>query len=124
MLKLWGRRHRFCDGVSRRQFLHAGALGLGGLGLADLLRLEARGTAPARKKSVIYICLSGGPSHIDMYDLKPEAPAEYRGPFRPIASRLPGVHICEHMPLQAGMMDQLALLRGIQSVENDHFLSE
>jgi hypothetical protein len=124
MLKLWGRTHRFCDGLSRRQFLQAGALGLGGLGLADLLRLEAQGSAPARKKSVIYICLAGGPSHIDMYDLKPEAPDEYRGPFRPVASRLPGVHICEHMPLQAGIMDQLALLRGIQSVENDHFLSE
>jgi hypothetical protein len=59
-----------------------------------------------------------------MYDLKPDAPAEFRGPFKPIATRLPGVQICEHMPLQAGLMDQLALLRGVRSVENDHFLSE
>jgi Protein of unknown function (DUF1501) len=59
-----------------------------------------------------------------MWDLKPEAPVEYRGPFKPMATKLPGVQICEHMPLQAGMMDRLALLRGIRSVENDHFLSE
>ena len=59
-----------------------------------------------------------------MWDLKPDAPDEYRGPFKPIATRLPGVRLCEHMPLQAGMMDRLALLRGIRSVENDHFLSE
>jgi hypothetical protein len=59
-----------------------------------------------------------------MYDLKPDAPAEYRGPFRPIQTRLSGVHICEHMPLQAGIMDRLALIRGVRSVENDHFLSE
>jgi hypothetical protein len=62
MLKLWGRTHCFCDGISRRQFLQAGALGLGGLGLAELLRLEARGNAPARHRSVIYITLDGGPS--------------------------------------------------------------
>ena len=79
---------------------------------------------PSRPKSVIYIVLGGGPSHIDMYDLKPDAPDEYRGPFKPIATKLPGVRICELMPLQAEIMDQLALLRGIRSVENDHFLSE
>src|SRR5262249_4223485 len=70
------------------------------------------------------VVLGGGPSHIDMYDLKPEAPEEYRGPFKPIATRQTGVRICEHMPLQAQLMDRLALLRGIRSVENDHFLSE
>ncbi len=59
-----------------------------------------------------------------MWDLKPHAPSEYRGPFSPIATRLPGIEICEHMPLQAEMMDRLALIRGIRSVENDHFLSE
>ena len=122
MLTFWGRKHRFCDGINRREFLQAGALG--GLSLASLLRLEARAAEPIRKKSVIYVVLGGGPSHIDMYDLKPHAGSEYAGPFRPIATRLPGVQICEHMPLQAGIMDQLALLRGIRSVENDHFLSE
>jgi hypothetical protein len=124
MLTVTGQNSRFCDGLSRRQFLRAGALGLGGLTLADLLRQEAEGGGVQRPKSVIYIVLGGGPSHIDMYDLKPEAPAEYRGPFKPIATKLTGVQICELMPLQAQIMDRLALLRGIRSVENDHFLSE
>jgi hypothetical protein len=124
MLTIAGTRHSNCDGISRRDFLRAGALGLGGLTLADLLRADAQATKPQRPKSVIYIVLSGGPSHIDMYDLKPDAPAEIKGPFKPIQTRLTGVQICEHMPLQAGMMDQLTLLRGIRSVENDHFLSE
>jgi len=126
MLTFWGRKQRFRDRLSRREFLRLGALGLGGVTLADLLRLEARGETKeqGRGKSVIYIVLSGGPSHIDMYDLKPEAPAEYRGPFKPIATRLTGTRICELMPLQAAWMDRLALLRGIRSVENDHFLSE
>jgi hypothetical protein len=115
---------RFGKGFHRREFLRVGAIGLGGLTLADLLRHEARGETSGRPKSVIYIVLGGGPSHIDMYDLKPDAPAEYRGPFNPIATKLTGVRICELMPLQAGLMDRLALLRGVRSVENDHFLSE
>ncbi len=108
----------------RREFLRAGALGLGGLTLADVLRNEATAKTATRPKSLIYIVLSGGPSHIDMYDLKPEAPAEYRGPFTPIATSLPGEYICEHMPLQAQLLDRCALVRGIRSVENDHYLSE
>ncbi|MBY0521902.1 MAG: DUF1501 domain-containing protein [Gemmataceae bacterium] len=124
MLTLWGSHQRNCDGINRRQFLQVGALGLGGLSLANLLRLEARAAQPARKKSIIYVVLSGGPSHIDMYDMKPEADIDIRGPFKPISTRLTGVQICEHMPRQAEIMDQLTLLRGIQSVENDHFLSE
>lgn len=122
MLTLWGDKHRYCDGINRREFLKVGALG--GLGLADLLRLESRAGNKARPRSVIYVVLGGGPSHIDTYDLKPDAPDEYRGPFKPIATRLTGVQVCELMPLQAQIMDQLALLRGIRSVENDHFLSE
>jgi hypothetical protein len=124
MLTVDSHPHRFCDGITRRDFLRVGGLGAAGLTLADLLRLEARGSAARPKKSLIYIVLSGGPSHIDMWDLKPDAPEEYRGPFKPIRTRLPGVHICEHMPLQAEMMDRLALVRGVRSVENDHFLSE
>jgi hypothetical protein len=110
--------------TNRREFLRVGALGLAGLSLADLLRQDARADVASRPKSVIYVVLGGGPSHIDMYDLKPDAPAEYRGPFRPIATRLTGVQICELMPLQAEIMDRIALLRGVRSVENDHFLSE
>src|SRR5262245_25355252 len=112
-------------GLTRRQLLGVGTLGLAGLSLADLLRLEAATTdQPKRKKSLIYIVLGGGPSHIDMYDLKPDAPADYRGPFTPIRTKLTGVQICEHMPLQAKLFDRVALLRGVKSVENDHFLSE
>ncbi len=124
MLISWGAQQTYCDGISRRNFLRAGGLGLGGLTLTELLRSDAQAGPSHRPKSVIYIVLPGGPSHIDMYDLKPEAPAEYRGPFHPIATRLPGIDICELMPRQAQLMDQLVLLRGIRSVENDHFLSE
>src|SRR4051812_40763022 len=81
MLTLSSRGDTPHTGMQRRQFLRLGALGLGGLTLAHLLRQEARAGAPARPKSVIYIVLGGGPSHIDMYDLKPDAPDEYRGPF-------------------------------------------
>ena len=125
MLTFWGRGHDYCDGLNRRAFLRLGALGLGGLTLADLLRHEAQAGQPGRAKSVIYVVLGGGPSHIDMYDLKPDAPAEYRGPFKPIATRLTGVrHLRADAAAGRSIMDQLALLRGIRSVENDHFLSE
>jgi hypothetical protein len=114
--------------LSRREVLRLGGLGLAGLSLPQLLRSEAEATTPARAaarpKSLIYVVLSGGPSHIDMYDLKSGAPAEFRGPFSPIATSLPGCEICEFMPLQAKLMDRVALVRGIRSVENDHFLSE
>ena len=111
------------SGLSRRQFLRVGGLGLAGLTLADLLRADAA-SPKKRPKSVIYVVLDGGPSHIDMWDLKPDAPVEYRGPFKPTATSLPGVHICDLMPKQARLMNELVLLRGIKSVENDHFLSE
>lgn len=113
------------DRLNRREFLRIGGLGLGGLTLADLLRHEARSAQnPTRPRSIIYIVLGGGPSHIDMWDLKPHAPAEYRGPFSPVSTRVNGIEICEHMPRQAAMMDRMSLVRGIRSVENDHFLSE
>ena len=124
MLTFQGQGHALCDGIVRRDFLRIGALGLGGLTLAELLRQEAAAATGSRPKSMIYVVLPGGPSHIDMYDLKPHAPVEYRGPLRPIATRLAGCEICELMPLQAQIMDRLALLRGICSVENDHYMSE
>jgi hypothetical protein len=119
MLTLWGSKQRFCDGISRRNFLQIGAFGAG-LSLAGLLRSRAAaaGGAPTTSgKSAIMIYLPGGPSHIDMYDLKPEAPAEFRGEFKPIPTNVPGIQICEHMPLQARMMDRLAILRSIVSVD-------
>lgn len=125
MLTISNRQSEHHDALSRREVLRVGALGLGGVTLADLLRHEAgANTETRRPKSVIYVVLDGGPSHLDMWDLKPQAPVEYRGPFSPIATKLPGVQICEHMPLQAAMLDQATLIRGMRSVENDHYLSE
>jgi hypothetical protein len=117
MLTFWGSPRRFCDRVNRRDFLKVGALGLGGLSLADVLRLRAQAGNSQRPRSVIMICLAGGPSHIDMYDLKPNAPAEYRGEFRPIRTNVPGFDICELMPRQAQIADKLALVRTVQYVE-------
>ena len=85
-------------GHSRRGFLQVGTLALGGLGLADILRQRAMAGNSSRPKSAIMIHLSGGPSHLDMYDMKPQAPAEYRGEFSPIHTNVPGMEICELMP--------------------------
>lgn len=117
MLTLWGQGHRFCDRIPRRDFLRIGALGLGGIGLADVLRLRAGAGAGASPKSVIMVCLAGGPSHIDMYDPKPGAPAEVRGDFRPIPTNVPGFDICELMPRQAEIADRLAVVRTVRFVE-------
>src|ERR1700681_3697208 len=118
MLTLWGARQRFCDNISRRSFLKIGAFGAG-LTLADMLRVRAlAGTGKAtRTKSAIMIYLPGGPSHMDMYDLKPDAPSEFRGEFRPIATNVAGVQICEHFPMQARMWDKLSCIRSIVSVD-------
>src|SRR6266851_10348004 len=104
------------DGFTRRSILRAGSLALGGLTLGRLLRLQAESPAPGttRQKSVIMIHLSGGPSHLDMYDIKPNAPQEYRGEFRPIKTNVPGMEICELMPRQATIADKFAILRGVQ----------
>jgi hypothetical protein len=104
------------DDITRRSFLRVGALTLGGLTLADVLRLRAETPSESkpRQKSVIMIHLSGGPSHLDMYDMKPAAPSEYRGEFRPIKTNVPGLEICELMPMQAKIADKFAILRGVQ----------
>ncbi len=118
MLTLWGSSHRFCDGIARRDFLRIGALGLGGLTLPDILRLRAEANPGASSpRAVIMVCLAGGPSHMDMYDLKPDAPSDFRGEFRPIKTNVPGFDICEHMPLQTRIADKLALVRTVQFVE-------
>jgi len=117
MFTLWGSRQRFCDGISRRNFLQVGAFGAG-LTLAGMLRARAA-SGGTSSKSAIMIYLPGGPPHIDMYDLKPDAPKEFRGEFKPIATNVPGVQICEHFPLQARLWDKLAVVRSIVSV-NEH----
>lgn len=125
MLNLMGAQQRFCDGLNRRSFLKIGAFGAG-LALSDMLRLRAQANAEGTStspKAAIMIYLPGGPSHMDMYDLKPEAPAEYRGEFRPIATNVPGIQICEHMPRQARIFDKLAVVRSLVSV-GEHSDSE
>ena len=131
MLTVWGAKERgFCDSVSRRDFLRVGALGMGGLGLADVLRLQAQGAPTGRRsggspKAVIMVVLPGGPSHIDMYDLKPEAPAEYRGEYRPIQTNVPGIDICELLPRQAEIAEKFALVRSFKVKEDlQHALHE
>lgn len=116
------RQGRLCDGLSRRDFLQVGGLGVAGLSLADLLRLKARGEIRpnASAKSVIMIYLPGGPSHIDMYDMKPEAPVEFRGDFKPIRTNVPGIELCELMPLQARIADKLAIVRGLKTFGGGH----
>src|SRR6266853_5411282 len=98
MITLWGRKQRFCDGITRRSFLRIGAFGAG-LTLAEMLHLRARAGDSRPAKSAIMIYLPGGPSHLDMYDLKPEAPVEFKGDFNPIKTNVPGVEICEHFPM-------------------------
>jgi hypothetical protein len=109
-------------GLTRRDLLCAGGLAFAGLTLADVLRLRAEAGRPStRPKSVILIWLRGGPSHIDSYDMKPDAPAEIRGEFQPIATNVPGVQLCEYLPRHASIMDKLAIVRGIRSNDlGDH----
>jgi hypothetical protein len=121
MLKIHcGTRQRYCDGVSRRSFLQLGALGLGSLTLPQLLRAEAALGTASSHKAIINIHLSGGPSHQDMFDLKPNAPIEYRGEFNPIATNVPGLEICEHFPKLAQMADKFAVIRSLVGMFDDH----
>jgi uncharacterized protein (DUF1501 family) len=117
MLTFLGSEYRCCDRLSRRSFLQVGALGFGGLTLADLLRLQANGAAPTSLKSIIMVYLHGGPSHIDTFDMKPDAPAEVRGEFKPIATSLPGLDICEHLPLLAKIADKMTVIRNMSFSE-------
>src|SRR5262245_12716367 len=120
MLTLLGGRQRFCDKASRRNFLKMGGLAMGGLSLPQLLRAEEVAGLGSSHRSVIMIFLSGGPPHQDMVDLKPDAPAEIRGEFNPIRTRVPGIDICEHLPRLAGRMDRLAIIRSLVGSEGRH----
>jgi hypothetical protein len=122
MVKVWGGGARDCDGVTRRSFLQAGVLGLGGLALPDLFRLRASGASagPARQRSVILFWLSGGPGHMETWDPKPDAPGGFRGPFGAIGTNVPGVHFGELLPEQARIMDRLAILRTVNHGTGDH----
>ncbi|MDB5310374.1 MAG: hypothetical protein JWO38_4576 [Gemmataceae bacterium] len=124
MLTIFGRPHRnggFCDGVSRRDFLTVGGTLLGGaLSLPNLLAAEARSGIRTSHRAVINIFLPGGPPHLDMWDLKPDAPAEVRGEFKPIKTNVPGIEICEHFPLLAKMMDKFVVVRSLVGSSGDH----
>ncbi len=120
-----GNPQRYCDLLSRRNFLRVGALGLGGLSLSRLLQLRAEGAVTGgRGKSVIMICLGGGPSQIDMYDMKPDAPSECRGEFHPIKTNVPGFELCELMPRQSKLADKFSVVRNVQWIEPDHQRAE
>jgi hypothetical protein len=122
MLTITGDRFPSCDGIARRNFLKIGAMGLGGLALPDLLRLEAK-EGKTTSKALINVHLSGGPSHQDMWDLKPEAPSEVRGEFRPIPTNVPGMEICELFPRLARMADKFAIIRGLVGSVDEHSYS-
>jgi len=116
-------RHKTCDGITRRQALRIGGSGLiGGLSLPWLLEVQAKAATerPAPAQACIFIFLEGGPSHIDMWDLKPDAPAEIRGPFRPIATCVPGTRICEHLPRCAAIADKYTIVRSHSHTDNGH----
>src|SRR4051812_21470351 len=122
MLLLGRQTQRTCQTLHRRSFLQIGASSVLGLSLAELLRARAAGavTAPASAKSVIVLWLWGGPAHLDTWDPKPLAPLEFRGPFSPIPTRVPGVKVAELFPQLAGLADRFALLRSLRTHSNDH----
>lgn len=126
MIRIEGRGTQLCDGISRRELLRFGALssGLGALGLLDPQAAAAVGIGGregfGKANSVLFISLFGGPSHQDMWDLKPNAPAEVRGEFQPIKTNVPGIEICEHMPKLAQMADRYALVRSVTHKDNGH----
>jgi hypothetical protein len=120
MLTILGRKQPFCDGLNRREFLKIGGLGLGGLTLTDMLAAEARAGVKSSHKSVIMVYLPGGPPHLDLVDLKPDAPSEIRGPYKPMETKVKGIQITEHMPRIAGMMDKFALIRSLVGARDEH----
>ncbi|MDG3006642.1 DUF1501 domain-containing protein [Paludisphaera mucosa] len=121
MLNIQGRPRRVCDGLTRRDVLRAGGAGLLGTSLSTLLAAEEAGrVAGPRAKSVLFLFLFGGPSQLETFDLKPDAASGIRGPYRPIASRTPGLQICEHLPRLAELSDRFAVIRTMTHRSNDH----
>ena len=113
-------RDRQCDGVSRRGFLKVGGMALGGLSLGQLLELEAAAGTGSSHKALINIYLPGGPSHIDLWDLKPDAPSEIRGEFRPMKTNVSGMEICELFPKLAKIADKFSIVRSIVGAHGAH----
>jgi hypothetical protein len=125
MLRIYSdRTATYCDGVSRRSFLQLGVAGVASVGLADVLRAKAQSAdagAPPKDTAVILLWLDGGPSHLDTYDMKPDAPAEFRGIWRPIKTKVPGIEFTELFPLQAKIADKFSIVRSLYHNDGDHF---
>ena len=121
MLSVLGHAQASCDGISRRRMLQVGS-GLLGVNLQNVLTAESLGTQHriARARSILFVFLYGGPSQLETFDMKPDAPSGFRGPFRPIASRTPGLRICEHLPRLAQRSDRFAVVRTLNHPQNDH----
>jgi hypothetical protein len=120
MLRLLGRGTRLCDGMTRREVLQAGAISSLGLTLPGLLQAETAAPANGPAKAIILVNLIGGPSHQDMFDMKPDAPDNIRGEFKPISTSVPGLQICEHLPRTAGLMHHSSLIRTHSHLYNTH----
>src|SRR5437870_1521406 len=119
-----GSTARYCDGVSRRSFLQLGVAGMAAVGLPGLLRAKeesAKSLGHTKDTSVIMLWLDGGPGHMDMYDMKPDAPAEYRGLWNPIRTNVPGMDITELFPRQAKIADKFSIIRSLHHDNGDHF---
>lgn len=114
-------RGRYCDGIHRRSFLQVGVAGMASVGLPQLLRAKESKPTERKNTSVILIWLDGGPGHVDMYDMKPDAPAEYRGIWKPIPTRVPGFDITEMYPKQAQVTDKFSIVRSLHHDTGDHF---
>src|SRR5579871_6496073 len=123
MLTIRGGGGRFCDGVTRREFLKIGGLAMGGLTLTDLFAAEAKAGIRSSHKAIIMVFLPGGPPHQDMFDLKMDAPSEIRGEFKPIKTNVSGIQICEHMPRIAAMMDKFTIIRSLVGARDEHAAS-
>ncbi len=115
-----GSPQRFCDGLTRRSFVQAGALAVGGLTLPQLMQAEAASSKGRSHKAVIMVYLSGGIAHQDTFDIKTEAPAEIRGEFSAIDTSAPGVQICEHLPKLAKVMDRCTIIRSVVGQRDEH----
>jgi hypothetical protein len=115
-----GKTSRYCDGINRRSFVQLGVAGMASLGLSDVLR--AKEASPGRKDTAaILIWLDGGPSHLDLYDMKPDAPPEIRGIWQPIRTNVPGIEISELFPRQAKLADKFSIVRSLHHDTGDHF---
>src|SRR2546425_2780209 len=122
MLLIGQQRQRTCQGISRRAFLQVGASSVLGLSMADLLRLQASGSGAGNgsARSVMLLWLWGGPAQLDTWDPKPNAPLEFRGPFAPIVTNVPGIRIGELFPQLAQVADTFSILRSLHTASNDH----